>query len=340
MPEPTIHLKFAHGRGGDKSVVGRLAPSPTGGLHLGHARTFLLAWLAVRRAGGRVIMRIEDLDRSRARSEAVQTATEDIRWLGLDWDEGPDIGGPSAPYLQSERTESYEQMLESLKKSESVYPCTCTRADVVRAASAPHADDEGPAYPGTCSHRSAGDVAALADRPFSWRFRVPPGVVEWNDLVLGRVAVDPARAGGDFIVARNQAGHSYQLAVVVDDFLMGVNQVIRGNDLVPSTPRQILLYRRAGWPEPQFGHVSLAVDADGRRLAKRDGSLTLAALRENRVDPRVLIGALVQSCGWTQELTPMVPSDAIGLCNPLAVSQEPWVVTREWLAVLARTGRA
>jgi glutamyl-tRNA synthetase len=335
-----FHMKLAHGRDGDFLVVGRLAPSPTGGLHLGHARTFLIAWLAARRAGGRVILRIEDLDRSRARSEAVQTAIEDIHWLGLDWDEGPDIGGRSAPYLQSERTESYEHMLESLKKSESVYPCTCTRADVARAASAPHGDDLGPAYTGTCSHRSVGDATALEDRPFSWRFRVPPGWVEWDDLFLGRVALDPARLGGDFIVARNQAGHSYQLAVVADDFFMGVNQVIRGNDLVPSTPRQILLYRQAGWPEPVFGHVSLAVEPDGRRLAKRDGSLKLATLREKGVDSRILIGALAHSCGWTQELTPMAPRDAISMCNPLSVSQEPWVVTREWLAGIGRTGRA
>jgi glutamyl-tRNA synthetase len=340
MSELTIPMKVARGHGGAKSVVGRLAPSPTGGLHLGHARTFLLAWLAARRAGGRVIMRIEDLDRSRVRALAAQTAIEDLRWLGLDWDEGPDIGGPSAPYVQSERTDFYERVLESLKRSESVYPCTCTRADVARAASAPHVDDEGPAYLGTCSHRSSSDAAALGDLPFSWRFRVPPGVVEWDDLFLGRVAIEPARAGGDFIVGRNGAGHSYQLAVVNDDFFMGVNQVIRGNDLVPSTPRQILLYRQAGWPEPEFGHVSLAVDAEGRRLAKRDGSLKLATLRENGVDPRLLIGALVHSCGWTQELTTMVPSDAIGRCNPLSVSQEPWVVTREWLAGLARPGRA
>ncbi len=335
MPESATHTKPPATPGCERPVVGRLAPSPTGGLHLGHARTFLIAWLAARHSGGRVILRIEDLDRSRARADAAQAAIEDIRWLGLDWVEGPDIGGPSGPYLQSERTEFYTQFLEWLKRSESVYPCTCTRADVARAASAPHADDEGPAYPGTCSYRLAGDALALEGQPFAWRFRVPPKVVEWDDVFLGRIALDPARLGGDFIVARNGAGCSYQLAVVVDDFFMGVNQVIRGSDLVPSTPRQILLYRQAGWPEPGFGHVSLAVEADGRRLAKRDGSLKLATLREEGVDPRVLIGALVQSCGWTKELAPMAPTDAIEMFDARSLAQEPWVISREWLAELS-----
>ncbi len=229
-------------------VVGRLAPSPTGGLHLGHARTFLIAWLIARRAGGRVILRIEDLDASRVRADAQASALVDLRWLGLDWDEGPDVGGPSAPYLQSERSALYDQALERLKASESVYPCTCTRADVEHAASAPHAADEGPTYPGTCAHRCAGDALALARRHqrFAWRLRVPAGLVAWDDLFLGHTGLDPSRLGGDFLVARDGTGHSYQLAVVVDDATMGVNQIIRGADLVPSTPRQILLLSPAG----------------------------------------------------------------------------------------------
>jgi glutamyl-tRNA synthetase len=323
-----------HAQSEQTRVVGRLAPSPTGGLHLGHARTFLIAWLAARQAGGRVIMRIEDLDRSRTRAEAAQAALDDLRWLGLNWDEGPDIGGDSAPYLQSERTGPYEQMLESLKKGECVYPCTCTRADVGRAASAPHVGEEGPAYPGTCAHRSADDAAGLEDRPFCWRFRVPAGLITWDDLFLGRMSLDPACLGGDFIVARNGAGHSYQLAVVADDFFMGVNQVVRGDDLVPSTPRQILLYRQLGWPVPAFGHVPLAVETDGRRLAKRDASLKLATLREDGVDPRRLVGALVRSCGWSHEATALAPMDAIDMFDPRSLEREPWVVTREWIASL------
>jgi glutamyl-tRNA synthetase len=222
-------------------TVGRLAPSPTGGLHLGHARTFLIAWLAARHCGGRVVLRIEDLDASRVRAEAKQSILDDLGWLGLDWDEGPDLGGPHAPYVQSERVQWYQRVLDDLKASEMVYPCTCTRADIARAASAPHPEDEGPSYPGTCSHRKAADAAALGDRPFAWRFRVPPGPITWTDSFLGPTTIDPSQSGGDFIVARHTVGPSYQLAVVVDDAMMGINQVIRGGDLVTSTPRQILL---------------------------------------------------------------------------------------------------
>ena len=255
----------------------------------------------------------------------------DLRWLGLDWDEGPDIGGPSAPYVQSERRSYYDAVLDRLKASESVYPCTCTRAEIERAASAPHPEEEGPSYPGTCSHRCAGDADRLGHRPFAWRFRVPREPIAWNDLFLGRVEVDPSRAGGDFIVARHTVGPSYQLAVVADDAAMGVNQVIRGSDLVPSTPRQILLYRCLGQPEPTFGHVPLAVTPDGRRLAKRDGSLKLSSLREAGIDAGGVVEALVHSCGWCDQKPIRQPSEAIDAFDPARLSPERWVVTPEWL---------
>jgi glutamyl-tRNA synthetase len=315
----------------ERKPVGRLAPSPTGGLHLGHARTFLIAWLAARHAGGRIILRIEDLDASRARADAATSALVDLRWLGLDWDEGPDVGGPFAPYVQSERSAFYDEVLDHLKASESVYPCTCTRADIARAASAPHFEDEGPTYPGTCAHRCVADASALDGRPFAWRFRVACGPVGWDDLFQGPLELDPSRLGGDFIVAREGACHSYQLAVVADDGSMGINQVIRGADLVPSTPRQILLYRRLGWPEPRFGHVPMAVTPDGRRLAKRDGSLKLATLREAGVDPHRLVGSLIHSCGWSQFAEPISLEDAIERYQPPALPAEPWVVTPDWL---------
>ena len=318
-------------------VVGRLAPSPTGGLHLGHARTFLIAWLSARRYAGKVILRIEDLDSSRVRADALTSALADLCWLGLDWDQGPDIGGPSAPYVQSARSALYAQTLDLLKASESVYPCTCTRADVERAARAPHAADEGPTYPGTCSQRSAADAIALREqnRPFAWRFRVPEGPVAWDDLFLGPTQLDPSRLGGDFIVAREgaspAAGYSYQLAVVADDDAMGVNQVIRGDDLVPSTPAQILLFHRLGRPVPTFGHVPLAIDSNGRRLAKRVNSLKLSTLRASGIDPRCLIGSLVHSCGWSKSNEPMTPTQAIDRCDPVKLSRSPWVVTLDWL---------
>lgn len=298
-------------------VVGRLAPSPTGKLHVGHARSFLIAWLAARSAGGRLVLRIEDIDAGRVRDDARTAAAEDIRWLGLDWDEGP--------HRQSERLSLYDEALNRLKSADLVYPCTCTRADIERAASAPHPEDEGPVYPGTCAQRTAAEARALGgDRPFAWRFRTPPDAVAWDDLFLGPREHAPARLGGDFVVARDTVGPSYQLAVVVDDALMGVSQVIRGVDLATSTPRQILLYRALGWPVPQFGHVGLVVGLDGRRLAKRDGSVKLATLREQGVDPQDLIGQLAQSCGWSNEAIPSRPSDWIDRFRFETVDEKPW----------------
>jgi glutamyl-tRNA synthetase len=300
-------------------------------LHLGHARTFLIAWLAARHTRGRVVLRIEDLDTTRVRAHAREGALADLRWLGLDWDEGPDLGGPSAPYVQSERLSLYDEALLRLKVAESAYPCTCTRSDIERAASAPHLEDEGPSYPGTCAHRRVDLALSLGDRPFAWRFRVPKGPIVWNDLFLGRTELDPSSRGGDFIVGRNGVGPSYQLAVVVDDALMGINQVIRGDDLIASTPRQILLYRRLGWPEPQFGHVPLVVDASGRRLAKRDDSLKLATLRVAGIDPRRLVGALIQSCGWSDSIVSSLPAEWVDRFDSAAIPRRPWVVAPEWL---------
>lgn len=295
--------------------TGRLAPSPTGGLHVGHARTFLVAWLAARSAGGRILLRIEDIDTSRARPGATEAAVADLCWLGLDWDAGP--------VHQSERLDLYRDTLDYLKRQDLIYPCTCTRAEVARAASAPHAEDEGPTYPGTCSGRSAGDADDLGDRPFAWRFRVPPGPVAWDDLFRGRQAVDPSRLGGDFLVARSPFAPSYQLAVVADDLAMGVDQVIRGDDLIPSTPRQILLSRALGGAPPAYGHAPLVVGPDGRRLAKRDGSIKLATLRESGVDPRRLVGWAARSCGWTDRVEPSAPADWIGRFDPATIPPDP-----------------
>lgn len=320
----------------EKEPVARLAPSPTGGLHLGHARTFLIAWLAARTMGGRIVLRIEDLDTTRVREHSRRSILDDLRWLGFDWDEGPDIGGPHAPYVQSERMERYRAALDRLIAADQVYPCTCTRADIQRAASAPHPEEEGPRYPGTCADRRAADTARLGDRPFAWRFRVPPGLIAWRDLVQGRIEVDPAQSGGDFLVARATIGPAYQLAVVADDADMGINQVIRGADLVPSTPRQILLYQALEWPLPRFGHVPLVLGPDGRRLAKRDDAVKIAMLREAGVDPRKLVGALIRSCGWSESVVPSVPGDWIGRCPLSSLSRDSWTVTREWLDALSR----
>jgi glutamyl-tRNA synthetase len=300
----------------NRPIVARLAPSPTGGLHVGHARTFLIAWLAARSVGGRVVLRIEDIDTSRVRPGATECAMADLRWLGLDWDAGP--------FLQSARTDLYREALAGLEREDLVYPCTCTRAEIARAASAPHADDEGPTYPGTCAHHSAAEADRL-DRPFAWRFRTPRGDVAWNDLVKGRTSLDPSRLGGDFLLARSPFGPSYQLAVVVDDLAMGVTQVVRGDDLIPSTPRQILLARALGGAPPDYGHVPLVIGPDGHRLAKRDGSIKLATLRESGLDPRRLIGWVAHSCGWTDRVEPSDARDWVGRFDRATIPDGPCV---------------
>lgn len=283
----------------NRLVIGRLAPSPTGGLHLGNARTFLLAWLLVRRSGGRIVFRMEDLDAGRARADAAEAALADLRWLGLDWDEGPDVGGPHGPYVQSARTETYRNALERLIATGQVYPCTCTRAEVARMASAPHTEDEPPAYPGTCARRTADEARRLTEQgiPFAWRFRAGGRIVEWTDEYLGpqRHALD--RIGGDFIVARSGDVFSYQLAVVVDDGLMGVNQVVRGRDLVDSTPRQILIQEGLGLPRPEYRHVGLVLGPDGKRLAKRDQAVKIGQMRASGIRPETIAGTLARSLG-------------------------------------------
>lgn len=278
-------------------VVGRLAPSPTGGLHLGNARTFLLAWLLARQGGGRIVFRMEDLDAGRARADAADAAIADLRWLGLDWDEGPDVGGPDGPYVQSARTEIYRNALERLIATGLVYPCTCTRADVARMASAPHAEDEPPAYPGTCAGRTADDARRLTEQgtPFAWRFRARGRSVAWTDVFFGPQRHELDRLGGDFIVARSGDVFSYQLAVVVDDALMGVNQVVRGRDLIDSTPRQILIQEALGIDRPEYRHVGLVLDRDGRRLAKRDQAVKIGQLRASGIRPEFLMAVLKRS---------------------------------------------
>lgn len=290
---------------------GRLAPSPTGAQHIGNARTYLIAWLAARAAGGRLVLRIEDIDSPRIKAGAAEQACTDLRWLGLDWDEGP--------LIQSERLPLYESALEELKRRELVYPCTCTRGDIESAASAPHAEHEGPVYPGTCAGRQVADAAALMGQSFAWRFRTPTNMPEFVDRFRGLTRVSVQEVGGDFVVWKSAGTPAYQLAVVVDDAAQGISEVIRGDDLVTSTPRQFLLYRALGLPPPRFTHVPLVVGADGRRLAKRHGDTRLATLREAGVRPEALLGLLAWSCGWIEqprdiqarELAPLFRLDAI-----------------------------
>jgi len=278
---------------------GRYAPSPTGALHLGNARTALLAWLDARAAGGAFVMRIEDLDRPRVVPGAEAALLEDLAWLGLDWDEGPDVGGPYAPYRQSERTARYDAAIDALLGSGRAFLCACSRADVARAASAPHAaDDDGPRYPGTCRTRDPADVAAHAaaqGRAPAVRFR-GGGVVDFGDLVHKLVPGDP-RGVDDFVLRRADGTAAYQLAVVLDDAAMDITRVVRGDDLLPSTPRQIALYRALGLAAPAFAHVPLVLAPGGARLAKRTRPASLASLRARGVAPETVVGVLAASAG-------------------------------------------
>jgi glutamyl-tRNA synthetase len=263
---------------------GRIAPSPTGYLHLGHARTFWMAQARAQAAKGTLILRNEDLDRSRCRPEFVQSFYDDLRWFGFDWQEGPDIGGPFAPYSQSERMEPYRSAFQQLVDRRLVYPCICSRLDVQRALQAPHQGEEEPLYPGTCRDRTEASGGRI-----NWRFRVPDGeAIAFEDGQFGPQSFMAGRDFGDFVVWRQEGLPSYQLAVVVDDASMQITEVVRGADLLLSTARQILLYRALGWPLPAFYHCPLMLDDQGKRLAKRVDSLSLRHFRAEGISPEEL----------------------------------------------------
>jgi len=298
--------------------IGRLAPSPTGAQHLGNARTYLIAWLAARSRGGKVLLRIEDIDSPRVKPWATLQALDDLRWLGLDWD--------GEPMVQTERLALYEEAFARLKSRELVYPCTCTRGDIEAAASAPHAEHEGPVYPGTCAARSVRDADLLAGQSFAWRFRTPSEAVRFHDAFRGREEMNLRQIGGDFVVWKSSGTPAYQLAVVVDDTLTGVTQVVRGDDLVPSTPRQLLLYDALGYEPPTFAHVPLVVGTDGRRLAKRHGDTRLSTLRDAGVRADAVIGLLAWSCGWLEKIEPIDAAFLLTRFDLAAIPRSPFVL--------------
>jgi glutamyl-tRNA synthetase len=319
---------------------------------VGNARTYLLAWLSVRARSGRVILRMEDIDSPRVKRGAAEQAIEDLRWLGLDWDEGPDVGGPQQPYVQTERLEFYREALEKLKAAERVYPCTCTRSDVEAAASAPHAGQEGPRYPGTCAGRRVADAdelsvnrSHLAPRDdfltrsvrttMSWRLRTTSDFRRFNDVVAGPQSCKVADELGDFVVWKGDGTPAYQLAVVVDDHAMGMTEVVRGDDLLPSAFRQLELYEFFGWEAPVFGHVPLVVGPDGRRLAKRHGDTRLSTLREAGVPPERVVGLLAWSCGLIERQEAIAARELVASFSLSKVQQTRWIFTehhRRWLA--------
>ncbi|MCC5807606.1 MAG: tRNA glutamyl-Q synthetase [Opitutales bacterium] len=275
---------------------GRIAPSPTGWLHAGHARTFTVAWRRANAAGGTCILRMEDLDTARCKPVYAEAVYDDLRWLGLNWEEGPDTGGPHAPYVQSERGEIYRTWWNALRDSGCIYPSPHSRKDVREALSAPHGDSGEAVFPARLRPPPGARGGRTATRAGNWRVRGPDDrAIRFTDGCRGDTEYTAGRDFGDFIVWRKDGYPSYEFAVVVDDHLMGITEVVRGEDLLLSTARQQLLYEAFGWSAPAWYHCTLVRDADGRRLAKRTDARSLRAMRLAGVDPVRLCGRLFAS---------------------------------------------
>lgn len=284
--------------------MGRLAPSPTGVLHLGNARTFLLAWLAIRARQGTLLLRIEDIDGPRTKAGAEQAAIEDLGWLGLDWD--------GVPVRQSERIAGYRAAADRLLAAGLAYPCVCTRSEIDEAASAPHEPwHDSAVYPGTCRgrYRTRDEARQATGREPALRFRVDP--VHHVPFTDGFRGEEPGPIAGDFVIEKRHGDPAYQLAVVVDDAATSVDEVLRGDDLLPSTPRQLLLYRALGLRAPAFAHVPLVVGRDGLRLAKRHGDTSLRHFRERGVRPEQVVGCLAHWCGLVPPGTECRPRELL-----------------------------
>jgi glutamyl-tRNA synthetase len=282
---------------------GRLAPSPTGGLHLGIARTSLCAWLRARSQHGALVLRIEDIDTPRVVPGSAESIMDDLRWLGLDWDEGPDVGGPHAPYLQSQRSDHYRDALARLAERDFVFACTCSRKEIASIASAPHGD-LGALYPGTCRNRQP----VSSSRPAALRFKHREPAPQFCDVLQGHYR-EPVL--DDFVLRRGDGMFAYQLAVVVDDIAMDVSEVVRGDDLLSSTPRQLALYEALGAAPPSFLHLPLLLGPDGRRLSKRHGAPSIANYRARGMTARAIIGWLGASLGLCEASAELSPSELI-----------------------------
>ena len=285
-------------------ACGRFAPSPSGRMHLGNLWSCLLAWLSARSAGGSMVLRLEDLDTDRCRPEYCDQVMRDLEWLGLDWD--------NEPVYQSRRTEIYAEYFHKLEQAGLIYPCYCTRAERL-AASAPHRSDGVSVYDGRCHRLTPQERAKLsASRRPAWRVAVPPRNISFADLCQGPYEEQLDRDCGDFILRRSDGVYAYQLAVVVDDALMGVDQVVRGRDLLDSTPRQIWLNETLGFSTPEYAHIPLLLAPDGRRLAKRDRDMELGQIQSLYTAPE-LVGRLAHLAGLIPEYAPVAPAQLIPL---------------------------
>lgn len=291
---------------------GRFAPTPSGLMHIGNAFTALASWLQMRQAGGEFVLRIEDIDIARSRPEYAEKLQDDLLWLGIDWDEGPRIGGSCAPYEQSLRQHLYREALDTLHSAGRLYPCYCSRSELASIGNAPHGlASEGAAYHGGCRSLSPEErQARAAKKTPALRFIMPTHAIGFHDVLAGPHTY-AGDALSDFVVKRADGMFSYQLAVTVDDAAMGITDVLRGADLLDSTPRQLALYEALGLKAPSFAHVPLLVDASGQRLSKRDKALTLASLRDTGVTPERLVGAFAYLAGWTDRPEPLTARELI-----------------------------
>jgi len=317
---------------------GRFAPTPSGDMHLGNAKIALLSWLQIRSINGQFILRIEDIDIQRSRPEITERIIADLKWLGLDWDEGPEIGGTCVPYWQSERIELYKDALVKLQAKHRLYPCYCSRAELLGVADAPHGlASEGTAYVGTCRFLSKAErIEKAKSKTPSLRFVLGEEAISFEDGIFGAQSFPPG-SGGDFIVRRADGMYSYQLAVTVDDALMGITDVLRGADLLDSTPRQLQLYQALELTPPTFAHAPLLLGEDGHRLAKRHGDLGISALRTAGAKPEAIIGWLAYICGIISSPEPAQPSELINSFSLQHVSHQPFILTEQIIRQLLPT---
>lgn len=314
--------------------VGRLAPSPSGRLHLGHARTFALAWAHARSRSGELRLRLEDLDRERCRPEHVQRIFRDLEWLGLDWD--------GEPLYQSQRIDALREAAARLEEGGVAYRCICSRAELERAAQAPQRGVAEWRYPGTCRERAAQEQRDILDRGAlalqarlgALRFRVPEGITSFIDGLAGPQLVDVSREVGDFVILSRSGVPAYQLAVVVDDAEQGVTEVFRGDDLLTSTARQLLLQQALGLPVPRWFHAPLVLDASGRRLAKRADDLSLETLREAGVDARAILAWVGRSAGLSVHEPLASPRELVSAYEPTHLRREPTLLAAEDIAAM------
>ncbi len=292
---------------------GRFAPTPSGLMHIGNMCAALLSWLDIRSSGGIYVLRMEDIDLARCRPEYAEKILDDLRWLGIDWDEGPDVGGPYAPYTQSERLSGYEEALQQLTRAGRVYPCYCSRAILQAIASAPHGlGSEGPVYPGTCRHLSEEERRRRMQlKTPAMRFMLSDSAHSWIDGVLGPQHI-PVGYGGDFVIKRADGMFAYQLAVVVDDAAMGITHVMRGADLLDSTARQLELYEALGLAAPHYAHLPL-LHLDGEKMSKRHahGPTSIPEMRRAGVRAEALVGWIAYLYGLLDAPEPVKASELI-----------------------------